>query len=55
MGQRGALLWAVSTADGSKLSELRLKAPPAWDGMAAANGGLYLTTIDGHVVCLRGR
>ena len=25
------------------------------DGMAAANGGLYLTTVDGKVLCLRGR
>jgi hypothetical protein len=55
LGQRGGLLWAVSTTDGSKLGELPLKAPPAWDGMAAANGGLYLTTVDGKVLCLRGR
>jgi hypothetical protein len=54
-GRRGAVLWAVSTTDGTKLSELPLKTPPAWDGMAAANGGLYLTTVDGKVLCLRGR
>ncbi len=53
-GERGALLWAVSTKDGAKLGELRLSAPPAWDGMAAAGGRLYLTTTDGTVRCLAG-
>ena len=55
MGRKGALLWAVSTKDGSKLGELRLAVPPAWDGMAAANGRLYFSTVDGGVVCLSGR
>ncbi len=55
MGRRGGLLWAVSTKDGAELGEVRLSAPPAWDGMAAAGGRLYLTTVDGNVLCLRGR
>jgi hypothetical protein len=52
LGRRGGLLWAVSTRDGTKLGELRLATPPAWDGMIAANGRLYLTTMDGKVLCL---
>ena len=54
-GQKGALLWAVATADGSKLGELRLSTPPAWDGMAAAGGRIYMTMTDGSVRCFAGR
>jgi hypothetical protein len=53
-GKRGALLWAVSTADGQKLREFKLASPPVFDGMAAAGGRLYLCTMDGHVHCLAG-
>jgi len=55
LGKRGAMLWAVSAADGRKLAELRLDAVPVWDGMAAAQGRLYLSTADGVVRCLAGR
>ncbi|MFQ6130499.1 MAG: PQQ-binding-like beta-propeller repeat protein [Armatimonadota bacterium] len=51
-GRKGALLWAVSAADGAKLAEYDLEAPPVWDGMAAANGRLYLSTVDGEVLCM---
>ncbi len=53
-GEKGATLWAVLTSDGGKLSELRLDSPPVFDGMAAANGRLYISTMDGSVVCLVG-
>ncbi len=51
-GRRGGLLWAVRAADGHKLAEWTLEAPPAWDAMVAANGRLYLSTVDGKVLCL---
>jgi len=51
-GAEGALLWAVSARDGRKLAELKLASVPTFDGMAAANGRLFLTTIDGKVMCL---
>ena len=51
-GHGGALLMALSATDGAKLAEYRLDSPPAWDGMAAANGRLYLATADGNVLCL---
>ncbi|NQT53305.1 PQQ-binding-like beta-propeller repeat protein [bacterium] len=54
-GQTGAALWAVSLADGKKLGELKLDAPPVWDGLAAAGGRLYMSTLDGKVVCLGGK
>ncbi|KKM67039.1 hypothetical protein LCGC14_1475160 [marine sediment metagenome] len=50
-GEKGALLWAVGTADGKKLSEYKLDSLPVWDGMAAAAGRLYLATTDGKVIC----
>ena len=53
-GKNGALLWAVSTADGKKLSGFQLESPPVWDGMAAAAGRLYVATTDGKVLCFGG-
>ena len=50
-GKRRALLMGISTADGETLFRLDLPAPPVWDGMAASNGRLYLTTSDGKVLC----
>jgi hypothetical protein len=51
-GRKGGLLWAVSASDGRKLAEYALDAPPAWDGMAAARGRLYIATLDGRVLCM---
>ena len=51
-GRRGALLYAVSAADGAKLAERKLASMPIFDGMAAARGRLYLSTTDGRVLCL---
>jgi hypothetical protein len=50
-GKRGASLFAVSTETGRMGSEIRLKSPPVWDGMAVAQGRLYLATVDGKVIC----
>ena len=50
-GKRGALLIGVSTADGKPVLRLDLSSGPVWDGMAAANGRLYLSTKDGKVLC----
>ena len=50
-GKSGGVLWAVSAEDGRKLHEVVLDAPPVFDGLAAANGRLYLTAVDGKVHC----
>lgn len=50
-GDLGALLRVVSTKDGSKLAEYKLDSPPVFDGMAAANGRIYIAAMDGKVVC----
>jgi outer membrane protein assembly factor BamB len=41
----------LATDDGSLLGRADVP-PPAWDGLAAAAGRLYLSTQDGRVVCL---
>lgn len=45
----------VSPSDGSKLAELKLSSLPMFDGLAATAGKLYLTTMDGKVVCFAAR
>jgi len=50
--RNGALLQAVSAADGNKLSEFKLDSPPVFDGMAAAYGRLYVSMKDGSLLCL---
>ncbi len=49
-GRKGGLLQIVSAADGEKIAEYELESIPVWDGMAAANGRLYLATIDGKLL-----
>jgi len=51
-GSEGAVLRAVTAKDGKTLSELKLDALPVFDGMAAANGRLYVSLQDGSVLCL---
>jgi len=53
-GRKGATLWAVSAADGRRLTACALPASPVFDGMAVASRQLYLSTIDGSVICLTG-
>jgi hypothetical protein len=52
-GQEGSHLWVVDTEDGQVLERHQIAALPAWDGMAAAQGRVYLATNTG-VVCLAG-
>jgi outer membrane protein assembly factor BamB len=50
-GRMGGTLWAASAKDGSKLAEYKLDAAPVWDSLAAADGKLYICTVDGFVRC----
>ena len=52
-GAKGGRLWAVSAANGTKLSELALDAPPVFDGMAAGGGRIFLSTQDGKLLCFQ--
>jgi hypothetical protein len=53
-GKAGGRLRVVGKTDGEARSEIDLASPPVWDGMAAAEGRLYLATLDGRVVCFGG-
>jgi outer membrane protein assembly factor BamB len=54
-GKKGSVLWAVSAGDGRKLSEQKMNGLPAWDGLIAAQGRLYVTMRDGVVRCFSGK
>ena len=51
-GKHGGLLYALSTTDGTKRLELTLDSPPVFDGMAAADGALFVVQQNGTVLCL---
>ena len=51
-GRKGGILAAFATDDGRKLAEYKLPAPPVWDGMAVADNRLFISTMDGYVVCM---
>jgi hypothetical protein len=54
-GKEGAVMWAVSALDGKKLSEYKLDSLPVWDGMNTSGGNLYITTMNGEVICYSGK
>ena len=48
----GALA-AFDAETGKAIEQYKLPAPPVWDGMAAANGRLYISTDNGRILCMR--
>jgi outer membrane protein assembly factor BamB len=50
-GSEGELV-AVSSRDGKTLARLSDVPSPVWDGMAAAEGRLFVTAQDGRLLCL---
>jgi len=50
-----AILMAVSASDGTELAQYKLDSSPVFDGMAAANGRLYLSLENGRVLCMEGQ
>jgi hypothetical protein len=51
-GRKGGVLAALTADDGKILAEYELPAPPVWDGMAAAEGRLFISTSTGDIVCM---
>jgi outer membrane protein assembly factor BamB len=49
-GRLGGRLWVVDKGSGQVLDRRALDAVPVFDGLAAAGGRLYLTTVDGRVL-----
>jgi len=50
-GRLGGSFCEFSTTDGAKVSEIKLKTTPIFDGLTAARGRLYLATTDGCIIC----
>jgi hypothetical protein len=53
-GKDGAVLHAVRKSDGTTVAEQRLDAIPVFDGMIAAEGKLFISLENGHLICLDG-
>ena len=51
-GRKGGLLAVFDAASGRMLTEIKLRWPPVWDGMAVAGRSLFVATMNGEVVCL---
>jgi hypothetical protein len=43
------------TADGAKLAEYRLAAAPRWDGLSITAGRIFVSLLDGRILCLGDR
>ena len=52
-GKMGAKLIVISSRTGKIASQLDLDSPPIFDGMAAANGKIFIANMNGQVVCLQ--
>ena len=52
-GERGGELWVVSKANGSKIAGLALETPPVFDGMIAFKDRIYISLMNGKVICLK--
>ena len=50
-GKEGGYLWTVSAKDGKKLSSIKIDSLPTWDGLIAADGKLFMTTMKGELIC----
>jgi outer membrane protein assembly factor BamB len=50
-GKMSGLLLSVNCDSGEVESKLDLGTLPAWDGLAGASGRLFLSTLDGQLIC----
>ena len=51
-GLKGGRLHLVPASGGEIPAAIELASPPVWDGMAAVDGKLFVSSMDGRVVCL---
>lgn len=50
-GKATAFFWIVSAETGDKIAEFPLDCPPACDGLAVADGRIYLSLTNGQLLC----
>ena len=46
------MLMVLSSVNGKLLSRTTLPAPPVYEGLAAADGRLYVSSLQGTLLCL---
>jgi hypothetical protein len=51
LGSQGSRLLSVNIDTGQVENEVDLRDLPTWDGLAGADGHLFLTTLEGSVIC----
>ena len=51
-GTKNGFLRIVSSADGKKIAEFSLDAPPTYDGLAVAHGKVFLSLQNGSLICV---
>ncbi len=51
-GKTKGMLFLSSPEDGSVMAKYELESPPVFDGMAAANGKLFISAMNGSMLCL---
>jgi outer membrane protein assembly factor BamB len=49
--REGGMLLVLSAKDGKKLNEIKLDHTPVFDSMSAAQGKLFMATMDGKLLC----
>jgi hypothetical protein len=49
-GRRGGVLSVFSAANGEKLHDYKLDNTPVFDGLIAANNGIYFSSSQGNLV-----
>jgi outer membrane protein assembly factor BamB len=50
-GKRGATFWTVNPKTGEYKTGFQLDSPPVWDGLAVAQGKVFVSSVDGKVSC----
>lgn len=51
-GNAGSILMSVDAETGEVVAQQQISALPRWDGMAAANGHVFIVTESGDIMCL---
>jgi hypothetical protein len=50
-GEKGVVMRVISAKDGTVLSEQEIDAVPAFDGMSAADGAVFIALKNGELQC----
>jgi outer membrane protein assembly factor BamB len=51
-GRKGGTLWVLSKKDGKKRADYKLETLPVWNGMAVADGKIFISLKNGTLTCM---